>query len=147
MSSLDDIFVLFDLEGENRIAKADVGKVMRCMKLVPDNAEIDALVTEFVKGDKATKDDVERCVQKFMGSNLHNNLSAEEVMKSLAIYDQSGTRKIPFKDFMSDMGSQAFGEPFEEAEIKRILALIGNPEGQDISIETIVNFFYAEKTK
>lgn len=139
----NDIYVLFDTEAEG-VARGDVGKLMRCMRLAPDEAEVDALVAEFVKGPTAKLADCEAIIAKF-GQTAKHMITDDAIKQALLIFDQKGDRTIDYKEFVSTMSQTAFGEPFSDPEIQKILQVLQNPEGQDVSIDRAVDTFYAPR--
>merc|ERR1711916_46440 len=110
-SSLEDTFKLFDMEGVNKIKRSDVGNVMRCMKLRPDEGQVAALVDEFASGPEVTLDQMRQIVDKYPSIATHE-LDAATIKQALYIFDKHGTRSIPRNEFESVMASEAFGHPF-----------------------------------
>merc|ERR1711916_217595 len=114
-SSLEDTFKLFDMEGVNKIKRSDVGNVMRCMKLRPDEGQVAALVDEFASGPEVTLDQMRQIVDKYPS--------------------------IPRNEFESVMASEAFGHPFSDPEIANLCALLGLDDGADVPIDAMVDKF------
>merc|ERR1711916_410111 len=99
-SSLEDTFKLFDMEGVNKIKRSDVGNVMRCMKLRPDEGQVAALVDEFASGPEVTLDQMRQIVDKCPSIATHE-LDAATIKQALYIFDKHGTRSIPRNEFES----------------------------------------------
>ena len=128
------------MEGVNKIKRSDVGNVMRCMKLRPDEGQVAALVDEFASGPEVTLDQMRQIVDKYPSIATHE-LDAATIKQALYIFDKHGTRSIPRNEFESVMASEAFGHPFSDPEIANLCALLGLDDGADVPIDAMVDKF------
>eukprot|EP00300_Choanocystis_sp_HF-7_P033362 c45693_g1_i1.p3 GENE.c45693_g1_i1~~c45693_g1_i1.p3 ORF type:complete len:151 (-),score=35.46 c45693_g1_i1:224-676(-) len=141
-AAFDEIFVLFDSEGEQAIAKSDIGALMRSLKLIPSDEEVATLTQSCCPGPRtATKAEVWACIQQFGAMSAHS-VSAEEIKRALYIFDTRGNRKIPSKEFWAMMTTDGFGsDVFTPDEVRGFLRQLNIGDDDDVPIDALVDVF------
>lgn len=133
-TELQEAFLLFDYDKDNKITSKELGPVLRSVGLNPTQAELDEIIKEMGGGGLL---DVKAVCKLLDKNDRYNKLSTsrQDLRDALSVFDRAGDGTISVQDLRLSLTT--LGERLSDEELDQVIRAVDQDGDGQIRIDEV----------